>query len=69
MIFLAVYHTNAFTFNPLLASFGYHFFEVENEDGMKYLLVTKRVVREQKFHPWVVQLSDYVFLEGEEPAQ
>lgn len=67
LIFLAVYHTNAFTFNPLLAFFGYHFYEVETQVGMKYLLVSKRIIRQQDIRPWVVPLSDYVYLEGEEP--
>lgn len=67
LIFLAVYHTNAFTFNPLLAVFGYHFYEVETQAGMKYLLVTKSVIRQQDFRPWVVPLSDYVYLESKDP--
>lgn len=69
IIFLCVYHTNAFTFNPLLAMFGYHFFEVETKVGMKYLLMTKRVIRAQEIGTWAIQLADYVYLEGEEPAQ
>ena len=67
LMFLAVYHTNAFTFNPILAIFGYHFYEVETQAGMKYLLVSKRVFRQQDIHLWVVSLSDYVYLEGAEP--
>ena len=67
LIFLTVYHTNAFTFNPLLAVFGYHFYEVETQAGMKYLLVSKSIIRQQDVCPGVVPLSDYVYLEGEDP--
>lgn len=65
MIFLAVYHSNAFHFNPLLGFAGFHFYEVVCDDDMTYLLVTSRVIRKQKGESSVVQLSDYIFFEIE----
>lgn len=65
IIFLAVYHSNAFHFNPLLALAGFHFYEVVCDDEMTYLLVTDRAIRKQKGESTVVQMADYIFLEIE----
>lgn len=65
IIFLAVLHSNAFHFNPFLGCIGYHFYEVEADDGMRYLFITSETVRKQKMVSHVVQLADYVFLEVE----
>lgn len=69
VIFITILHTNAFTFNPLLAMLGYHFFDVETEEGTKYLLLTKKSLNGQKHVLHAVKLSPYVFLEGEPPDQ
>jgi len=65
IIFLSVLHSNAFHFNPLLGCIGYHFYEVEADDGMTYLLITSNTIRKQKMASKVVQLADYIFLEVE----
>jgi len=65
IIFLAVLHSNAFHFNPILGLFGYHFYEVEADDGMTYLLITSNTIKKQKMSSHVVQLADYIFLEVE----
>jgi hypothetical protein len=63
VLFLAILHSNAFDFNPLLGLFGYHFYEIESADGMPFLLITRNVLRRQTLDAEVVQLSDYTFLE------
>jgi len=65
VIFLAVYHSNSFHFNPLLGCVGFHFYEVKCDDGMTYLLVTSDTIKKQKVNSVVVQLADYIFLEIE----
>lgn len=65
IIFLAVLHSNSFHFNPLLGCIGYHFYEIEADDGMTYLLITSETVRKQKMTSQVVQLAEYIFLEVE----
>jgi hypothetical protein len=60
---LVIYHSNSFHFNPVLALFGYHFYEVTADEGMKYLLITRRIVRSQNPSLNVTKLSDYVYLE------
>lgn len=58
-----VYHSNAFHFNPILALFGYHFYEITADEGMKYLLIGRGCIRTQTPDISVVRLSDYVYLE------
>ena len=41
IIGLIIYHSSAYTFNPILALMGYHFYEVECS-GMTYLLITRQ---------------------------
>lgn len=63
IIGLVVYHSNAFTFNPVLALLRYHFYEVEAEDGMSYLLVTRHLLRKQQGSFQVVEIANYVFMD------
>ncbi len=65
IIGLAVYHSNAFTFNPILALRGYHFYEVESTTGMTYLLMTRQTVRTQKSEFTVIGLSNYIYMDVE----
>jgi hypothetical protein len=59
----AVYHCDAFCFNPVLALFGYHFYEVKNDEGIPYLLLTRQTLLQSKREYQVVRVSDYVFLD------
>lgn len=63
IIGVTLYHSNAFHFNPVLACFGYHFYEITADKGMKYLLIAHHVVRSQTPDITVTKLSDYVYLE------
>lgn len=62
MFFLAIYHSNAFNFNPLLGLLGYNFYEVQSEDGMSYLLITRMHLLKSEQVAEVVQLFPYTFL-------
>jgi hypothetical protein len=62
MFFLAIYHSNAFDFNPLLGLCGYHFYEVQSADGMTFLLITKSPILKPAQVTEVVQLFPYTFL-------
>jgi hypothetical protein len=59
-----VYHSNSFSFNPLLAAIGYHFYEIDSEGGMTYLLVSKQALHRHDNKLTVVQLSDYIYLDA-----
>ena len=63
VIGLCVYHSNAFTFNPVLAFFGYHFFEVENDENVTYLLISRRQLHSGKGSIEVVVLGEYLLLD------
>jgi hypothetical protein len=63
IMFFAVSVTNAYDFNPLLMLLGYHFYEVENHNGMAFLVVSRRIMRRPTDTLEVVQLTDYMFLD------
>ncbi len=63
VIGLTVYHSNAFHFNPVLACFGYHFYQITADGGMKYLLIAHQPIRVQNPTLSVTRISDYVYLE------
>lgn len=68
VFFLAIYYSNAFDFNPLLGLCGYHFYEVQSEDGMAYLLITRKHLLKPEQVAEVVQLFPYTFLNvGSQP--
>ncbi len=64
IIAFCVYHSNAFTFNPLLSMAGYHFYEVENENGMTYLLISQKTIHRHDNVLRVKCIADYVYLDA-----
>jgi cytochrome b len=66
LLFFAVFHSNAFCFNPVLAMFGYHFYEIKNESGITNLVITQRLILSKEEAMIVVHVADYIFLEVED---
>lgn len=62
VIGFTIYHSTAYTFNPLLAFLGYRFYEVESE-GMTYLLISKSVLLRPDNQFTVKHLCDYIYIE------
>jgi hypothetical protein len=60
---LVVWGTHAYDFNPLLGLVGYHFFEVETDQGITYILITRREIVSVQQVTEVVQLTEYVLLD------
>ena len=58
----AVYHSNAFFFNPLLGLLGYHFYAVESRDGVPHVLITRDTIRVPSATLEVIQLFDHTYL-------
>jgi len=58
----AVYHSNAFFFNPLLGLLGYHFYAVESLDGVPHVLITRDTIRVPSAELEVIQLFDHTYL-------
>lgn len=65
VLFLAIYRSNAYSFNPLLVMlFRYHFYEVTTEDPeFTYVLVSKREIKNTEAPVESVQISHYMFLD------
>ena len=64
MLLLVLWGTHSLQVNPVLGLLGFHFFEVETDDGITYLLITKRRIDAAKSVTTVVQLSEYGVLEA-----
>jgi len=62
LLCVAVYHSSAFDFNPLLGMLGYHFYEVEDDSAFPYLLISNHAIKKPCADMMVVQLFDYTFL-------
>lgn len=62
VIALAVYHADAYTFNPVLGCFGYHFYEVKLSSGATLLLITTRPMRQASGSLLVVELFEPALL-------
>lgn len=53
----------SYHFNPLLTLFGWHFYRVEAEEGVTYVLLTKRELRTASEPIEVGQLTEYIVLD------
>lgn len=64
LIGLSVYHSNSYTFNPLLTLFfRYHFYEVEGQNGMTHLLISAKTLLKPDNELTVVRIHDYIYLD------
>ncbi|WP_289059323.1 hypothetical protein [uncultured Mesotoga sp.] len=62
ILVLTVVHTGSLTFNPIIGMF-YHFYNVKNQEGESFLIITRtRLVRTSQCIS-VVKLGETVFLE------
>jgi|SRR5579875_389455 len=63
-IFAAVVATGySYHFNPLLGLIGWHFYKVQTEEGITYVLITKRQLRKAKETVEIGQLTEYIVLD------
>lgn len=63
LLAFVIWGTHSFQVNPLLGVFGYHFYEVDTESGITFVLVTKKKIVNIKSIGKVVQLTEYMVLE------
>lgn len=63
MLFFVLWSTHALQVNPVLGLLGYHFYDVETDGGITYLLITRRKINNILSVRRVVQLSEYGVLE------
>lgn len=64
MLMFVLWTTHALHVNPVLGLIGFHFYEVETQEGVTYLLITKRTINNLKSITSVVQLTEYGILDS-----
>lgn len=63
LLAFVIWGTHSIQVNPLLGVFGYHFYEVDSESGISFLLVTRQKIVNVKSVKSVVQLTEYLILD------
>ncbi|MBB2198803.1 hypothetical protein HLH44_15305 [Gluconacetobacter sp. 1c LMG 22058] len=64
ILFFVLLMTNAMPANPVLGVLGYHFYEVDSDAGMGYVLITKKQITHIRQITKVVQIGEYGILEA-----
>lgn len=66
IVFVLVISTGyGYHFNPLLGILGWHFYKVGTEEGVTYVLITKKELRSAKQCLTVGQLTEYIVIDIE----
>ncbi|WP_370335334.1 hypothetical protein [Parvularcula marina] len=64
IIFVLVISTGyGYHFNPLLGILGWHFYKVSTEEGVSYVLITKKELRSARQCLDVGQLTEYIVID------
>jgi len=64
VIFIFVISTGyGYHFNPLLGLLGWHFYKVNTDEGVTYVLITKKQLRSAKQCLTVGQLTEYIVID------
>ncbi len=67
VVFSVVVSTGyGYHFNPLLGLSGWHFYKVGTEEGVTYVLITRKELRTAKQFLTVGQLTEYIVIDIEE---
>lgn len=66
LIFLAIYHSNSFHFNPMLSMLGWHFYEIQTKPGYSAILLSTTNHPMQIDDIVVVRLTPFLLLAVEE---
>jgi hypothetical protein len=56
--------TQSMQVNPVLGVMGFHFYEVDTDGGVSYLMITRRKINNVLTIKRIVQLSDFGILEA-----
>lgn len=64
MLLFVLWGTDTLQVNPVLGVMGFHFYDVETQGGISYLMVTRREISNVLSITQVVQLSAYGILEA-----
>lgn len=58
-----VFTTHTYHFNPIFGLFGYHFYEVTTTNGISYVLMSKKQIRNLNQVTEVILVSDYILID------
>jgi hypothetical protein len=64
MLLFVLWGTHTLQVNPVLGVMGFHFYEVDTQGGISYLMITRRKISNILSVKQVVQLSEYGILEA-----
>ncbi|WP_250463294.1 hypothetical protein [Caballeronia sp. GAFFF2] len=64
MLLFVLWGTQSAQVNPVLGLLGYHFYEVDTDGGVSYLMITRRRISNVLSVKKVVQISDFGILEA-----
>lgn len=62
IIFWVIAHSGAFHFNPVMGLLGFHFYEVENEQGVSFLLISRKQINRTAHVVMAVKLATDIYL-------
>ncbi|WP_347554845.1 hypothetical protein [Robbsia sp. KACC 23696] len=63
MLLTVIWGTHSLQINPVLGIMGFHFYEVDTQGGLTYLMITRGKITNVSSIKTVVQLSDYGLLQ------
>lgn len=69
MLLFVLWGTQSTQVNPVLGVLGFHFYEVETDGGITYLMITRRRINNVLTIKKIVQLSEFGILEAGDSAQ
>lgn len=62
VIFLVFAHAGAFHFNPVMGLLGYHFYSIQNDNGVSHLLISKVEMQRAGEDVLTVRLAHGIYL-------
>ncbi|WCL50707.1 hypothetical protein [Leptospira sp. GIMC2001] len=65
IIFISIYNSNAYHFNPLIGLLKYHFYEIETNTNISYILVTRKEIRNIKNIQNISHITEYLVIDKE----
>ncbi len=65
LLFIVVYTSNSYHFNPLIGFLGYHFYDVTLSGEISYVLISRKNIRDSRKIQRVIHLSEYMIMEVE----
>jgi len=63
IISISIYNSNAYHYNPLIGLLGYHFYQIETEEKISYILTTKREIRNISVINTIIHITDYLVID------